>query len=363
LGDNFALLIPDYETDVFYNPIFLGKNQIGIYYNTVEETQIKLDFLYHSFGFYGMYWPEYFHKLEPQDGGWRTYSMLRDRLRSIFLLKIKTVGLSVTPDISRERQKFRSSTNENDLISSQKFLITSSVGLKLNNKFFLFIQPAFGFFEELDQTQYVNALDQRIFILSGRLNVLYREIKEENRFISAYLEIGGPTSISDIEKLPISTFQYYDPFDTAILPFYNSFQANSGFCLGLPVVDNLMIAFGLREKYDLQVVLHKQYYQENFYLTIDNKISSPVAIEYKLNRIALRFGTSFFYNYSSFESGTGGLFERVDSFQRITQGFGYGFSFGFGWQPKERFQVDLKYSGAGSILDLNNWSIYLKYLI
>ena len=363
LGDDFALLIPDYETDVFYNPIFLNKNLVGVYYNTMEETQIKLNFLYHSFGFYGMYWPSYYHYLEPQDDGWQTYTQFNDRLKSTFLFKIKTIGLSITPDISRYRVKEWNSTNYKNLSSWQNFLGKSSVGIKINNKFFLFIEPALGFLEELEQTQDINTKDQRIIILSGRLNVLYRDIKEENRFVSANLEIGGPTSLSDIGGLPFNPFGYYGPFDKEILPFYNYFQANSGFCLGLPVGDNLMITLGLREEYDLQIVLPKVYTHDNIYLAINNKVSSPIAIEYKLNRIALRCGAIFFYNYSNSEYGNGSLFERVDSFQTKIHELGYSFTFGLGWQPKEKFKVDLKYSGGGSILGLNNWSIYLSYLI
>jgi hypothetical protein len=310
-----------------------------------------------------MYWPEYYHQLEPQDHDWQAYTTFNDRLKSTFLFKIKTIGLSITPDISRFREKDWNSTNYKNLSSSQEFLGKSSVGIKLNNKFFLFIEPALGFKEDLEQTQDINTKDQRIIILSGKLNILYRDIKEENRFVSANLEIGGPTSLSDIGGLRPPPFEYYEPFDKVILPFYNYFRANSGFCLGLPVGDNLMIALGLREKYDLQVVLPKVYTQDNIYLAINNEVSSPVAIEYKLNRIALRCGTNFFYNYSSYEYGNGSLFERVDSAQRKYDELGYSFTFGLGWQPKEKFKVDLKLRRGGSILDLNNWSIYLSYLI
>jgi hypothetical protein len=366
MGDDFALLIPDYETDVLYNPIFMTQSLFGVYFNTNEETPIKINFIYQPFGFYGFYWPNHiYHRAPSNNNDWYAYSKLNDRFKITFLMKIKAVGFSVTPDISRERIKYWGSTVFTERNIKQNFLCKSSVGLKLNNKFFLFVEPTLGFLEEFEKTEYTHTIPGHriIYIFSGRLNALYRNIKEENRFISANLEIGGPTSLSDIEKLPISPFAYFDSSDTVILPFYNSFQANSGFCLGLPIDEKLMIAFGLKEKFDFQVVFHTRPYQQIIYLAINNKISYPITIEYKLNRIALRCGTNFFYNYSSLESGYGSYFEREISSQTRKHDLGYGFTFGLGWYPKEKLTIDLNYIGSGNILGLDNWSIYLKYLI
>lgn len=129
-GDEFALLIPDYETDVWYNPIFIDKNMLCINYKTYEETPIKIGFLYRTVGFYGLYWPSHNYNFTTNNNDWSSHSILNDRLKIIFLSKIKNIGLAITPDISRLRDKIWTSADYQEIESSQKFLLKSSMGLR-----------------------------------------------------------------------------------------------------------------------------------------------------------------------------------------------------------------------------------------
>ncbi len=367
MGDDFALLIPDYETDVFYNPIFLGKKQIGIYYNTMEETQIKINFLHRSFGLYGFYWPGYFYNYESDGIDWFTNSYCNDRFKGVFLLKIESIGFSITPDISLVRNKYWDSAERKELASTQKFMFKASAGFHLTDKFFIFIEPTFGFWEELTRTQNIDTQHKDIFIPSGRINILYRYIKENNHFLIGYLEIGGPTSNDDVNERSFSHFSNLNGITTSIEPFGNSLTTNLGICRGFPIGVNSMIALGCLENFSFDFVSHQQLIPNLFdskLHTLNNRVSLLIALEYYINHVVIRSGAeiSHFYRVSEEQYLSNGY---IATSQVRNSGINYNFSFGFGWQLKEKLIVDLKHIGGyrNYILGLDNWSIYLKYLL
>jgi|GEM_PF-3154579 len=368
LGDNFAILVPDYETDVLYNPIFLSQNLLGVYYKTFEETPIKLTFLYRSIGLNGLYWPTYDYELESNGTNWEVNSTLSDRLKIVGLFKIKGIGVSITPDISRSREKSWNSVNYSELQSSQKFMYTSSVGFKLLNKFFLFVEPAVGFWEELNKVQNNNLKHQEIIMPSGKLRILYRNLTSEQRFISAFLDVGGPTSISDFDELPLSPYSHFVQIDRLklTLPFGLAFLTNFGICLGFPVNDNSLLAIGLKEKYIAQFVLFKDYY--NYPVTLDsigiaekNRITLPIATEHMINRVAIRFGINFHYDYYNLAEWVKNSKWEINS-QTISDVLDYSYTFGLGWKTKDNLIIDLRYEAHYWRFDLRDWSVYLKYL-
>jgi hypothetical protein len=107
-------------------------------------------------------------------------------------------------------------------------------------------------FKELNLAGIYYKTEEEIPIM---INLLYRNIKSSNRFVTAYLGIGGPASNNEIEKLPLSFFSFFNDRDTVILPFCNTLIANLGFGIGLPIRDKDIFATGIKDRCILQFAL------------------------------------------------------------------------------------------------------------
>ncbi len=365
LGSDFALLIPDYETDLFYNPIFLNGNSLGLYYKPDDYIPIKINFVHNSVGFYGFYWLDYNQSLLTLTPGTGFYNRqdFKDNLRANVFSKIKNIGVSLTSEISRDRSKLSASANYQNIYSSQKFLYKSSVGLKPFKNLYLFLEPCLVSTEELDRTQNIDILHQTRFIISGRITALYRNINEENNFITAKLSVGGPVSINDIDDLPISIYTYHARFDSLGTPQQTFFNVDLGFCYGMRFGHDMLLTLGMKEKYIFQNVQHLTVWgKDSTYLGMKNRLSFPIAIEYTVNNIIFRGGVNLFYNIVYLREDALKNGNWLTQQQNTTHALGNSYTFGFGWRPKQKISVDVN-TGGQNIWHLPNWSIYLRYTI
>jgi hypothetical protein len=126
-----------------------------------------------------------------------------------------------------------------------------------------------------------------------------------------------------------------------------------GIAKAIPLTRTGMFIIGARNSFLLQCT--EDVNADQGLRGIENIISLPVAIEYSLNTITLRFGTRFWYDFLH-------LRQASDDYvitQRINHAVDYGYSFGLGWNPHKNLTLDLY--NNGDLWRLQNWAVYLKY--
>ena len=365
LGEDLAYLIPDYETDVIYNPVFMNDNLLGFYYNTVEETPIKVTFLYRFFGLHGCYWPQNDYNFYDNGTSWEVNKIFSDRLLTEALFKIKKIGLSFTPDIDRRREQFWNSANIHRTDSRERYLYKISIGYKLSEHFYLFANPALGLWEKryVEQGLDINHID--LIIPTGRLKALYRDIRKSNSFFSAYFDIGGPISFSEMDQSLFNPVLNKGPLiDTIILPFYNTGSLLSGVGFGVPVGDKSMFVLGLNEKYVIEYVPVKNVSMtqiDSFYLSQSNRASLAIAIEHFINKFIVRFGAYCSYNYREDSRQMAWFGKWALTYKDRSDALDYSYNIGFGWMPSERVEVEWRIQKPWKYYYPYDWSLNIKY--
>jgi hypothetical protein len=349
-----------------YNPVFMSDNLLGFYYKTGEETPIKATFLYHFFGFHGFYWPQNSYCYNYIGSHWDAIQTFNDRILAEALVKIKKIGLSFTPDIDRYREQYWNSANFHRTDSKERYLYKISIGYGLSEHFYLFANPCLGLWKEryVEQGLDINHID--LIIPTGRISALYRIIRRSNSFFSAYLDIGGPSSLSEMDQALINPFLHNGSFiDTILLPFYHTGSLLSGTAFGLPVGEKNMVVLGLNEKYIIEYVPIRDYYNhmiDSFLLSQSNRAVLAIAVEHFVNKFIIRFGAYCSYNYREDSRQRAGNGKWILMYKNRTDALDCAYNIGFGWLPIDRLEVDWRIQKPGMYYYyFFDWAFDIKY--
>ena len=172
--------------------------------------------------------------------------------------------------------------------------------------------------------------------------------------MSWYFDVGSPLTNTEIDSLPYSVYSPLADDETKFVMAAQTLIARFGIAKAWPVTARGFVAIGLKNAFLYQ---NTEDLAETADLRgIENTLSLPLAVEYTVNTIALRFGTRFHYDFQSLRA----VEDNVLSEQRIEHELGYDYSFGIGWRPYKNLVLDI-YNNA-SLSYLRDWAIYVKYL-
>lgn len=359
LGSAFAYLIPDYETDLYRNPEWLGKKTLGIafrhpYY--APNKPLALVILSKGFGWYGRYWPSYSYSLEtyPNSYDWIKQNVFSMHFSDLWMVRIKGEVWNIYNEGTMQFYGSNDSYNHRTFNRTIEYFYKSSGGFKLSRTLYLTIMPALGIYNKFSETSTFTDIDQLLLISSGRLSLFYRNITEENKFTSWYIDIGGPVTTDEISALPYSIYLDLHDIDRRSKLLGGALLLQLGWAKSLPIDDRSFVALGFKE--DLSYQWTEQADTILYLRGLRNSLSLPMAVEYRIKTMALRFGVNLTYTFKDNR-------EYDNSYllnERLSHELGYSYSFGLGWQPKEKFVIDLQ--NTGNLANVRSWSIYLKYL-
>ncbi len=367
LGTDFAYLIPDYETDLHLNPNLIGEKRLkSIEYNRYLNTPLMNKWLtLRWFGkksaWSGQYWGYFAESDRPGDYYRRDYDLsindnwmldLRDKLPKFLASDV----WNIRNDFSYTYYYRYVSEADFEKKWTLKYILNSNSSIKLGSNVFLITRIAGGVYRNywhyFDPTPVV--YDSWVVLFSSRLGIYYRTDYDSNKFTSWYIDVGGPLSTSTIDRLPYSIFSNVSSYNDKEFSFYGrTFIVQCGWGKSFPVTDNGFICLGIREHSLMQ---RTEVADVDQYLRgINNELSLPIAVEYTINCVAIRFGTNLKYRVESRR--------QWDDFSTLAHSTVHGlrlaYSFGLSWYPIEKVTIDL-YNSV-SLEDLDYWAICLKY--
>jgi hypothetical protein len=354
LGTDFAWLIPDLQTDLYRNPQMLSEKMLCMAYDEDENSPLSIILASRRIGVLTRYWIEYDYELEPAYYGWQSTEEYMIEFEDLWMVRIKDEVWNIYNDglISRYEED-NVQTYNNYLLKDLEYFIRSQTSFSFG-KLNIDLKIAAGFYERVDQYNHIDNYNQRIGITSGRIGLYYTGISQPNRFTSWYLTLGGPISRDEIDSLPYSIYSDLADHERKLKYFGNTFISRFGWAKVWSLTDNGFFAIGLRNDFLYQPI--HSYITNNDLRAITNSLRIPLAVEYPLKNIYLRFGTRFFYDFTgSKESNVTGLIQ-----EDIAHEFGYNYSFGIGWQPNKNLSIDLHNQEYLNIL--SNWSVCIKYV-
>jgi hypothetical protein len=368
LGTDLAHLVPDYETDLYRNPQLLGRALIGIsyapdpvyYYVTypfppfyVQQTPISPTLTANNFGVMGEYWMNYEHGLNPTQYGWQISNFAAYRIQDLWMSRVKKLIINIYNDLDYSKIKYLTSTNSWYVNRHLEYLIKTQSAFRITKNLTLDIKIGFGFYErKREESNYLH-YNQRINLGLARAGLYCRNVIAANDFTSWYFDIGSPMSNTEIDSVPYSVYSCVLDDEHIFMLSARTLLSRLGIAKAIPLTRTGMFIIGARNSFLLQCT--EDVNADQGLRGIENIISLPVAIEYSLNTITLRFGTRFWYDFLH-------LRQASDDYvitQRINHAVDYGYSFGLGWNPHKNLTLDLY--NNGDLWRLQNWAVYLKY--
>ena len=362
LGTNFAYLIPDYETDLYLNPNLIGEKKLkSVEYNRYLNSPLTLRWFGKRFAWGGQYWGSYDVQDKPDDYYRKDYNLA---INDSWMLDLRDkLPKFLASDVWNIRNDFLYTHyyrywSEIDFVKkwTLKYILKSNASIKLSSDATLVTRVAGGVYRDywhyFDPTPVV--YDKWIMLFSTRLGVYYRKNPGPNEFTSWYIDVGGPLSTSTIDQLPYSIFSNISLFDEFEFSFYaKTFIGQCGYGKSFPLSNNGFVCFGIHERF---LVQHTEVADMDQYLRgINNGLSLPIAVEYNINRVAIRFGTCLSYRLE--------LRKQWDDFSTIshrkTHWLQMKYSFGLSWQPSKKVAIDLY--NDGYLERLTSWAICLTY--
>lgn len=360
LGSTFAYLIPDHETDLYRNPEWLSKKTIGVSYTrpyySVGHKPLALVLLLKGFGWYGRYWPSYSSSLETSQGSndWIKQNVLDIYFSDLWMVRIKGDVWNIYNDGSMRFYELTDSYDHKTYDRTIEYFLKSAGGFSLGKKLYLSIIAALGIYNKYSESGMLTELDQLLLISSGRLGLFYRNEAAGNKFTSWYIEVGGPLTTGEIDALPYSVYRELYESDRRSRILGGAFLAKLGWAKSLPIDENSFVALGFKEDFSYQWT---QQADTILYLHgIRNTFALPLAVEYYIKNVALRFGVYLKYTFADNR-------EFNDDYtlkENLSHNLAYSYSFGLGWEPRKNLVIDLQ--NTGNLTILTSWSIYFKYL-
>jgi len=354
LGTDFVRLIPDYETDLFYDANLYDKKLLGISYEPGSSAPVTFRILPGRFGLCGQYWGSH---IENKPSYVNTTSFY---VNDLWLLDLRgKFWKFLTKDVwnlSNDGSYCQTKYDYGDTLRTIKYLMRANGVERISTNFQVTVSGCSGVLNNSITTYgYPNreTINQWLLIGSGNIGILYQNITANNRFTSFYLDFGGPASTKEIDGLPYSVFSHLDDEDIRLCYFLRTLIANFGWAKGIPIGNGSFVAIGLHNAF--------LYQRTNEADTIElrglrNTLSFPVAMEYTINKVILRMGTKVFYtlnNYRNWDSDS--IYRRINE-HRVK----FDYSFGLGFQPNDHLNLD--FCNDTDISSVNYWSIYLKYI-
>ena len=173
------------------------------------------------------------------------------------------------------------------------------------------------------------------------------------RFSSLYLTFGGPISRVEINSLPYSIYSDLARQERQLKYFAQTLLVNLGWAKAWPIANKSFAVFGLSNNFIYQPT--HDYFTGNDLQAIVNSLRVPIAVEYLINKIYLRFGTSLVYEFRNLkESDSTGIPE-----EDISHTMSYKYTFGIGWSPIENLSIDIYNNQL--LYKLSNWAIHVNY--
>jgi len=360
LGTEFAYLIPDYETDLYRNPELLGRKILGIAYDRYwyTSTPLTLLFLLRGFGIYGEYWPDYNYELRSSNT-WQSLSSFTFKFEDLWMLRIKNEVWNLYNDGQILVSEQQDSYGDRTLDRTIEYFLSASGNYKIGRRFTIHIKPGAGLYGKWGETYYYQTAEQLIVISSGRIGLSYRNAPVANRFSSWFIDFGGPVSAGEINELPYSIYLDMYEHDRKIKYFANSFILKIGWARGIPLHENSFVAIGLKDDFLYQRTEQggTDYADTVLYFSAStNTFTFPIAVEYIINKISLRFVARLSYLFKDYRTSNDlGLIS-----EDLSHDLSFGYSFGIGWQPHGCVFIDLY--NRGNLSEIGHWSIYFKYL-
>ena len=360
LGSAFAYLIPDYETDLYRNPEWLGKKTLGIAfrspYYSYGKRPLALVILCKGFGWYGRYWPSYSYSLQTNPGSndWIKQNSFNMHFSDLWMVRIKGEVWNIYNEGTMQFYNSYDSYNHRTSNRTIEYFYKSSGGFQLSRTLYLTIMPALGIYNKFSETSTFADIDQLLLISSGRLSLFYRNMVAENKFTSWYIDIGGPVTTDEISALPYSIYLGLYDIDRRSRLLGGALLLQLGWAKSLPIDDRSFVALGFKE--DLSYQWTEQADTILYLRGLRNSVSLPMAVEYRMKNMALRFGVNLTYTFKDNREYDNSYLLK----ESLSHELGYSYSFGLGWQPKEKFAIDLQ--NHGNMANVTSWSIYLKYL-
>jgi hypothetical protein len=193
-----------------------------------------------------------------------------------------------------------------------------------------------------------------MLLVVAKTGVSFRYCRSENDFISAYIETGSPVSIAEIDSLPWSIMSDMIPNHTTEMPYFlKPMISRIAFVKGIPISNQSFVAVGFREQFKYQ---RFDEVDTNIILSaVVNTTSLPLAVEYRVNTLAIRLGTDVIYDILD---RTGRQDDRK-LFRWIDHSITWSSTCGVGWIPSPNFAIDLYKKGIS--LD-GGLEISLKFL-
>lgn len=354
LGTDFAWLIPDYQTDLYRNPQMLSEKMLGIAYDESEPTPLSITLGSQRIGVFARYWLEYNYELESDYPGWQSTEDYSIHFEDLWMLRIKDDVWNFYNDGCISRYELdNAQTFNNYLLKDLEYFIRAQTSFNIG-KLNIDLKIAAGFYERTEQYNLIDTYNQRIGITSGRIGLYYTGIPQPNRFTSWYLTFGGPISRAEISSLPYSIYSDLADHERKLKYFGHTFTSRVGWAKAWPLSNKSFAVIGLVDDFLFQPT--HSHITGNDLQAITNSLRIPLAVEYLISKVYLRFGTNFVYDFARLkESNITGLIQ-----EDIAHEFGYNYSFGIGWQPNKNLSIDLHNQKYLNIL--SNWSIYIKYV-
>ena len=362
LGEEFAYLIPDYETDLYKNPNLIGTKLMSIGYEKYAAMPLTLRMLTKRFGFMGQYWFGQSEHVNEYQRAYTTNFRLTDSwlwdLRDKLPRWLATDVWNWYNDGNYDYVRQYLDEYHYDTTKTITYIFGSKAGYRIGKYFTVVPEIYGGFFSNYRNAIGIYPVDQWLFLATGRLGLHYRDIQEMNRFTSFYVTLGGPVSREEIDQLPFSIFSHM-PFDAhEMIYFARTFIFQGGFARGFPVDDKSMLAAGVQCKFLMQRT--EQFEPSMKLRAIRNTVSLPLALEYGVGRIQLRVGTSLRYAFQhDREYSADTLSSRI-----CDHSLDVSFSFGLCWKVNSK--MDLEFYNENSrgyyFVDwLKSWAIFFRY--
>jgi hypothetical protein len=369
LGTDFANLIPDYETDLYCNPYFLDRNTAGISfepssyyvyrlyqygYFAVEQMPLTLRLMTDRLGLMGRYWVNYSHNLEPAAYGWYSSTYKSFRLNDLWMYRAGKTAINLYNDLDYSKITYLTSTNSESAENKIEYIAKTQVSLPIRKRLRLDLKLGYGFYENSNEIDNTEIYKQRIDLGLFRIGLYCRNISSADNFTSWYFDVGSPMTNTEIDSLPYSVYSHLADSEAEFALFAQTLIARFGIVRALPVTERGFVATGIKNTFSYQTT-------EDLTETLDlrgiqNTISLPLGVEYRINTVALRFGARFHYDFKSLRAAD----DNESWNQTIRHEFGYDYSFGIGWQPHKNLVLDIY--NDGSLGYIKDWALYVKYL-
>lgn len=353
LGFNLAYLVPDYETDLFNNPQLLGTKVSGISYNPNEGALWRLAYLSSGFGVYARYWPLYFATFDSTSNEWGRDRHIRLSVRDLWMVKIGSYIVNLSNDGYFDVDEGESHDTQYSMNFAADYYVRSQVAFNLGENYYLDIKAGVGFNAWIQKRGTSLAWSPRVISPTGCIGVYKKDITTSNDFRTYFLSVGGPVARCDESLLPGFTTLDFDTSALEIKLFYDAVITKIGIGRGMPIAEGSCFIIGLRNSFAFQRSGEIQ--SPRIHQGFKNICTLPVAIEYAIGKVIIRFGTHIDYTfrrYCVFSDGS-------ELLKRDKHDFEYSYSFGLGWTINEHFLVD--FYNLRKLYELQEWSVSLQY--